>query len=189
NQIVFTWKTTTVNSQPITEKMLVVTVSWTKPAPGSYTTSSTMTGNGTVASTTPVGLQFNINDSSGNLITGTNLAWDYTVTDSSSNQLAAGTTADGTSGLLSVSPGTYTCTVVAETDASSSYDPGSNPGMTTNAATDTITGSCTVTANNVTNWNTVWNAVTNCASSTTGHGSVGITVQDAPGHLVPGATV
>jgi len=188
NQIVVTLNSTTINTQPINEKMLVVTVSWTKPAPGSYTTSTTMTGNGTVASTTPVGIQFNINDNSGNLITGTNLAWDYTVTDSSNNQLISGTTDDGSSGLLSVSPGTYTCTVVAETDAASSYDPGSNPGLTVSAATDTITGSCTVTANTVLNWNTVWNPITSCAVSNS-KGSLTITVTDQSGSYVNTAAV
>lgn len=188
NEVVFTWHSTTVNNQPINEKMLVVTVSWTKPTPGSYTTSSTMTGNGTVTATTPVGLQININDNNGNLVTASNLVWDYTVTDSSNNQLFAGQTDDGTSGLLSVSPGSYTCTVTAESDAASSYSPGSNPGLTVNAATETISGACTVTANTITQWNTVWNGITSCASSGS-KGTLAITVTDSSGTPVNNASV
>jgi hypothetical protein len=189
NQIVVTLNSTTINSQPISEKMLVVTVSWTKPAPGSYTTSSTMTGNGTVASTTPVGVQFSINDQNGNLVSQANLTWDYTVTDSNGNQLASGQTDDGTSGLLSVSPGTYTCQVVAETDAGQSYDPGTNPGMTVDAPNDTITNStCTVSANTVTDMTTVWNEVASCVPSGT-KGPAKITVLDSQNQPVYGATV
>ena len=177
----------TVNNQPIAKRMLVVTVSWTAPSSGSYTTSTMLTGKNTLAASTPVGLRVNINDSTGTLVAATNLVWDYTVTNAS-GIVASGTTDDGTSGLLSLSPGAYTCSVVPEDDAGQSYDPGTNAGMTIDSTTETITGTCTVTANNIVDWNTTWNEVTACAAGTT-KGSASITVKDQSGNVVSGATV
>ena len=177
----------TVNNQPIAKRMLLVTVSWTAPSSGSYTTSTMLTGKNTVSASVPVGLRVNINDSTGTLVSATNLVWDYTVTNASGT-VASGSTDDGTSGLLSLSPGSYTCSVVPEDDAGQSYDPGTNAGMTINATTESITGTCTVSAGNITDWNTAWSEVTACASGTT-KGSASIKVTDQSGTVVSGAAV
>ena len=154
----------TVNNQPIAKRMLIVTVSWTVPSSGSYTTSTMLTGKNTLAASVPVGLRVNVNDSTGTLVTASNLVWDYNVNDGSGNSVASGATDDGTSGLLSLSPGAYTCSVVPEDDAGQSYDPGTNPGLSIDTTTETISGTCTVTANNILDWNTTWNEVTACAA-------------------------
>ncbi len=177
----------TVNNQPIGKRMLVVTVSWAVPSSGSYTTSTMLTGKNTLAASVPVGLRLNINDSTGTLVSATNLVWDYTVTNATGT-VASGTTDDGTSGLLSLSPGSYTCSVVPEDDAGASYDPGTNPGMTIDPTTETISGTCAVTANTIADWNTAWNEVSNCAASTT-TGNVSITVKDQSGNALNGAKV
>lgn len=177
----------TVQNQPIAKRLYVVTVSWTVPSSGSYTTSTMFSGKNTLAASLPVGLRVNINDTTGTLVTATNLVWDYTVSNASGT-VASGETDDGSSGLLSLSPGTYTCSVVPEDDAGQSYDPAANPGMTIDSSTETISGTCTVTANNIVDWNTAWAEVTSCASGTT-KGSAKITVTDQGGAPVSGATV
>jgi hypothetical protein len=177
----------TVNNQPIGKRMLVVTVSWAVPSSGSYTTSTMLTGKNTLAASVPVGLRLNINDSTGTLVSATNLVWDYTVTNATGT-VASGTTDDGTSGLLSLSPGAYTCSVVPEDDAGQSYDPGTNAGMTIDSTTESISGTCSVNAGTITDWNTTWTEVTDCQVGTI-KGSATITVKDQSGSLVSGATV
>jgi hypothetical protein len=186
-QLVIQTKSDTVNSQPVVEKQLIVTVAWSTPSPGSYTTNTLISGKNTLAAQATVGLRININDSTGTLVAASNLTWDYTVV-SGGTTYASGSTADGTSGLLSLSPGTYTCQVVPESDAGQSYDPGTNAGMTIDSTTESITGTCTVTAGSIADWNTSWAEVTSCASGTT-HGSASITVTDQGGTVIQGATV
>jgi hypothetical protein len=177
----------TVQDQPIAKRLYVVTVSWTTPSAGSYTTSTMFQGNNTLAAQTPVGLRLNVNDTTGTLVAASNLVWKYNVTNAGGS-VASGDTDDGTSGLLSLSPGTYTCSVWPDDDAGQSYDPGTNPGLTITAATETISGSCTVTANSILDWNTTWKEVTDCAASTT-TGNLSITVKDQAGTVLNGAKV
>jgi len=190
-QVIFEYQHDTVNNQPITDKMLVVTVTWSQPSSGSYRTHTMISGKNSLASQTPVGLRINVNDGSNNLITSADLVWDYTVSNASGVVLS-GTTDDGTSGLLSLSPGGYTCSVTPEEDAGASYDPSStaNGSLVITPTTETISGSCTVPASSIGDWNTVWNEVTDCASSTTQKAtSVSVTVYDKSNNLVNGATV
>lgn len=193
-QVVFDYQpAVVVNQQPIADRMLVVTVAWSKPTPGSYTTHTVISGDNTVPAQAVVGLRININDSTNtNLITSPDLVWDYTVTNSSGAQVAGSGTDDGTSGLISLSPGTYTCSVKPEQDAGSSYDPGDNSALTNvviDPVQEAVTATCQVPANGVLDWGTAWNEVTDCAQSNTKALSVSITVQDGSGNNVPNATV
>ncbi len=175
------------------EKILAVNVAWTSPTPGDYEVNSIVSGQGTVNTTVPTGLRINVNDSSTNpstLITNDALVWDYTVTDGSGNVVASDVTADGSTGVISISPGTYTCKIIPESDAAQSYipDTNNNPGMAIDAATTGISGPCSVTASQVTDWTTMWQPIANCSSSGT-KGSLKVTVRDQNGVLVSGASV
>ena len=193
-QVVFNYRPDdVVNQQPITDRMLVVTVAWSQPSPGSYTTHTVFSGKNTLAAQAVVGLRVNVNDSTNtNLITAPNLVWDYTVTNASGT-VASGQTDDGTSGLLSLSPGVYTCSIQPEEDAGASYDPNLtytyNPAATITQSTETISQSCTVPSGGVYDWGTAWNEVTDCATTGANSQSVKITVTDASQNTVPSAAV
>jgi hypothetical protein len=173
---------------PQTQKLLMVKLSWTAPTAGSYELDTVMNNNEAVAATPAQGIRINVNDSTGTLINISAAIWDYTIKDGTNTVVASGTTEDGSTGVLSLNPGTYTCSIVAEADAGQSYSPGTNPGMTVDATNDSITGTCTVTANTATDWTTTWNELSSCTSSGT-KGSLAVTVTDSSGATVSGATV
>ena len=180
-------------AQPVIEKIIDVKVAWTHPTTGTYELNSASTGSTTATATSATGVQLNVLDSSSSpatLVGASALAWDYTVTDSGGNTVASGATDDGTSGLVSLDPATYTCSLAAETDAAASYNPdtGNNSGKTVDSVNDVISGTCTVTSGNVLAWNTNWSPITSCSSSST-KGSLQITVTDSTQQLVSGATV
>lgn len=181
------------------EKLLVVNVAWTAPTPGSYEDKTILTGKGTINSTDPVGLRINVFDSSTTpaaVIANDDLVWNYTVKDGSGNTVVpadgnpdSAETADGSTGVISVNPGSYTCSVTAGPDAAQSYMPDStkNAGLTVNGAT--ISGPCQVTAGAVLDWTTSWLPVTACGKSTT-KGVLQVTVTDAAtGSPLSGASV
>ena len=172
------------------EKLLVVNVAWTVPTPGSYEDKTILSGKGTIGATDPVGLRINVVDSSTSpapLIADDDLVWNYTVKDGSGNTVVpadgnpdSAETADGTTGVISVAPGSYTCSITAGPDAAQSYMPDSsnNGAMQINSATYTISGACQVTAGAVFDWTTSWLPVTTCGKSTT-KGVLQVTVTDA----------
>lgn len=194
NQYVLSAKTSPAGAaQPVIEKIIDVKVTWTHPSTGTYELNSASTGNTATTATSATGVQLNVLDNStspATLVGASALAWDYTVTDSTGNAVASGATDDGTSGLLSLSAGTYTCSLAAEPDAAASYNPDSanNSGKTLDALNDVISGTCTVTTGNVLAWNTNWVPVVSCAASTT-KGAIQVTVTDNTQQLVSGATV
>ena len=171
-----------------TEKLLIVKMGWTAPTAGSYELDTVMNNNDVVTATPAQGVRVNVNDQTGTLINISADIWDYTILNSSNAVVASGSTEDGTTGVLSLNPGSYTCQLVAEQDAGQSYSPGTNAGMTIDVTNDTISGPCNVTANTVTDWTTVWNEISNCTPSGT-KGSIAVTVTDSSGALVSGATV
>lgn len=187
-QVVFNYRAAVVvNDQPITDRMLVVSVAWTQPASGSYTTHTVMSGNNNPAAQAVVGLRININDSTNtNLITAADYVWDYTVSNNTGT-VASGTTDDGTSGLLSLSPGVYTCSVNPEEDAGGSYDPNASfvysPAVNIDSSTETLSGSCTVPSNGILDWGTAWQEVTDCV--TTGSNSLSVQISVTDGAVNP----
>lgn len=183
--------TGTFGPTPQVDKIFIAQLTWTSPTSGSYEADTTVSGNGTVPTQIPQGLQINVDDTSGNLINLNGLIWDYEITNGSTVDIT-GSTEDGTTGVLSVDPGSYTCILTAEPDAAQSYNPstasGDNSGMTVDVPNDKITGTCTTSANQVTSWTTKWAEVANC-TSTASKGALTITVLDQSGKAVNGATV
>src|SRR3954452_16849826 len=96
---------------PQTQKLLIAKLSWTAPVAGSYELDTLMTNDGTPPAGPTQGVRMNVNDQTGALINIAADIWDYTILDGANNIITSGTTEDGSTGVLSLNPGTYTCTL------------------------------------------------------------------------------
>lgn len=188
---------TTIAGQPIVEKYLDVVLTWTAPKPGSYELSTVLNNNTTITATEATGLQFDMQDGSGNKIGTATVTWHFkvcastvTCNGSQTNVLQEGDTQENGQPLVTMAAGTYNC-FLDNTNAS-----GWVPNATKNPANytldmtnGTISGPCTVTSGQVLDWITYWQPIGSCAYSSTTKGGLNVYVVDQNGTPVKNASV
>jgi Tfp pilus assembly protein PilV len=170
---------TNADGNPVTEKQVLVDVTWTKPRPGAFHI-QTIINDQTPLTPVPVqGLRIEAHDDSDNLIEAEEISFDISVTGPVNR---TGKTEDGVWLDASLPVGSYTCVISTNLDSATYHVAGQGAGVRS------VSQPCTVNANDVTLSSSMWTDSAGCPTGT-GTGGLTVTASDASSNPLAGATV
>jgi len=189
---------TTIGGQPITEKWLDVTLTWTAPKAGNYEITTKVNNNTAIAAASASGITFDMQDANNKPLGTGSVSWHFKVCASSfkcdaaqTNTLQEGDTQENGQPLVALPTGNYNC-FLDNTNASGWVPDSSGKNPTSTFTYDvnagTIYGPCNVNGG-VLDWVTHWVPIGSCAYVSNGKGNLDVYVTDQSGAPVKTAKV